>query len=172
MNILHCLPKQSLLVNCKTQNVHNVWADQRNFCQQKARANKMILDCFNNVDDMSAEEECFCLLIHRHLYGPGEQLFNCFLVTTNHLSGLVSRKFHSHTKSKHMKAEIVQNDDHTSLFYCGKMLSNQFCKMELYCKCYIMFDLLVMVHSHQIICSRLSDRTAKNWVRYPLLPTV
>ena len=26
--------------------------------------------------------------------------------------------------------------------------------------------------SHHIICSRLSDRTAKNWVRHPLLPTV
>ena len=30
----------------------------------------------------------------------------------------------------------------------------------------------IMVHSHQIICSRLSDLTAKNWVRNPLLPTV
>ena len=30
----------------------------------------------------------------------------------------------------------------------------------------------IMVRSHQIICSRPSDRTAKNWVRHPLLPTV
>ena len=30
----------------------------------------------------------------------------------------------------------------------------------------------VMTRSHQIICSRLSDRTAKNWVQHPLLPTV
>ena len=29
-----------------------------------------------------------------------------------------------------------------------------------------------MVHSHQIICSRLSDRIAKIWVQHPLLPTV
>ena len=30
----------------------------------------------------------------------------------------------------------------------------------------------IMVRSHQTICSRLSDRTTKNWVRHPLLPTV
>ena len=30
----------------------------------------------------------------------------------------------------------------------------------------------MMAHSHQIICSRLSNWTAKNWVRHPLLPTV
>ena len=30
----------------------------------------------------------------------------------------------------------------------------------------------IMLRSHQINCSRLSDRTAQNWVRHPLLPTV